>query len=78
MAEEKKEAGEKKKKKINRLTLKELEERIKEVQQKQGGLTSSFAQQLLKRKEQLLQKTEDREPKTEDREPKPEDKKSDI
>ena len=59
-AEAKKEAQEKKKKKINRLTLKELEKRIQEVQSKMGGLTSSYALQLLKRKKQLLSKTETR------------------
>ncbi|MBU4141089.1 MAG: hypothetical protein KKA80_04275 [Candidatus Omnitrophica bacterium] len=42
-----------KKKKINRLTLKEVEKKIQEVQEKMGGLTSSFARHLLKRKEQL-------------------------
>ncbi len=52
--EEKKEAAEKKKKKINCLTLKELEKKIEQAQEKMGGLSSSFARQLLKRKEQLL------------------------
>ena len=56
--EEKKEAQEKKKKKINRLTLEELERKIQEVQSKMGGLSSSYALQLLKRKERLLGKTE--------------------
>ncbi len=56
-AEEKKEAQVKKKKKINRLTLKELEKKIEQVQQKMGGLASAYAQQLLRRKEQLLQET---------------------
>ena len=51
---EKKEEGPKKKKKINRLTLKEVKMRLQEVQEKMGGLASSYAQQLLKRKEQLL------------------------
>lgn len=51
---EKKEAGaEKKKQKINRLGLKEVEKKIEEVQAKMGSLTSSYAQQLLKRKQQL-------------------------
>jgi len=50
---EKKEEGAKKKK-INRLRLKEVEKRIKEVEEKMGGLGSSFGRQLLKRKEQLL------------------------
>ncbi|MBN2097000.1 MAG: hypothetical protein JW714_00825 [Candidatus Omnitrophica bacterium] len=51
--EEKKEPA-KKKKKINQLSLQELEKKIKEVEQKMGSLRSSFAQQLLRRKEQLL------------------------
>lgn len=54
--------GEKKKKKINRLSLKELEKKLKETEQKMGSLTSSYAQQLLKRKAQLLQSTENRVP----------------
>ena len=45
----------KKRKKINRFTLEELEKKIQEVKEKMGGLTSSYAQQLLRRKEQLLQ-----------------------
>ncbi len=60
-AEEKKEAQAKKKKKINRLTLKELEKKIEQVQQKMGGLTSIYAQQLLRRKEQLLQESKTEE-----------------
>ena len=60
-AEEKKETQAKKKKKINRLTLKELENKIKQVQQKMGGLTSAYAQQLLRRKEQLLQESKTEE-----------------
>lgn len=56
---EKKEETEAKKKKINRLTLQEVEEKIKEVQEKMGGLSSAYAQQLLKRKEGLLQEKED-------------------
>ena len=43
----------KKKKKINRLTLKELEKEIEGAKEKMGGLRSQYAQQLLKRKEQL-------------------------
>ena len=61
MAEEKKEAQAEKKKKINRLTLKELEKKIEHVQQKMGGLTSAYAQQLLRRKEQLLQESKTEE-----------------
>jgi len=52
--EEKKEAAGTHKKKINRLTLKEVEKKIQETQEKMGGLASSFARQLLERKEQLL------------------------
>lgn len=58
--EKKKEAPAKGKKKINRLTLKELEERIEDVQKKMRGLASSYAQQLLRRKEQLLREKETR------------------
>jgi hypothetical protein len=54
------EAAPKKAKKINRLTLKELEKRIQLVQEKMGSLTSHYAQQLLKRKEQLFEKTKDK------------------
>jgi len=60
VAQEKKEAGQKKKK-INRLTLKELEKKIEEVRQKMGGLNSFYAQQLLKRKKQLIEAQETRE-----------------
>ncbi len=63
-----KEAKEEKKKKINRFTLEELGKKIQEVKEKMGGLTSSYAQELLKRKEQLLQKPEDKEQKTEETE----------
>ena len=60
------ETAKRKNKKINRLSLKELEQKLQEVQAKMGSLTSSYAQQLLKRKTQLLegQKTEDRKQKT--------------
>lgn len=51
--EEEKESGPKKKK-INRLSLKELEKKIQQTQEKMGGLTSIYARQLLKRREQLL------------------------
>ncbi len=57
-AEQKKEAGAKKRKKINCLTLEELEKKIQEVQEKMGGLTSTYARQLLKRKEQLSEEKE--------------------
>ena len=59
-AQEKKEAGQKKKK-INCLTLKELGKKIEEVRQKMGGLNSFYAQELLKRKKQLLEAQETRE-----------------
>lgn len=42
------------KKKINRLSLKEIEKRLEQVQEKMGSLNSSYARQLLKRKELLL------------------------
>jgi hypothetical protein len=40
-------------KKINEMTLKELEAKLAEVQAKQGGLTSKYAKQLLLRKKTL-------------------------
>ena len=57
--EENKAAGTEKKQKINQYSLKEVEKKIEEVQEKMGGLTSSFAQQLLRRKEQLLAKNKE-------------------
>lgn len=54
-------AEEEKKKKINRLSLKELEKKIKQTEEKMGSLSSSYAQQLLKRKEQLLAETRSRD-----------------
>lgn len=45
----------KKKKKINKMTLEEIEERLKYVQETQGGLDSLYARHLLQRKEYLLQ-----------------------
>lgn len=39
--------------KINEMTLKEIEAKIAEVKEKQGGLTSKYAQQLLLRKKSL-------------------------
>ena len=53
-AADKKETAAKKKRKINRLTLKEVEKRIQDVQEKMGSLTSRYGQQLLKQKEKLL------------------------
>lgn len=43
----------KRSKKINLMTLPELEKKLEEVKVKMGGLSSGYAQQLLKRKEQL-------------------------
>ena len=37
-------------KKINEMTLKEIEAKLAEVKEKQGGLTSKYAKQLLLRK----------------------------
>ena len=64
-AEQKKEAGAKKREKINCLTLEKLEKKIQEVQEKMGGLTSTYARQLLKRKEQLSEEKETRNQHTE-------------
>ena len=54
------EVGEKevppKKKKIRRLTFKEVEEKLKFTESSMGGFRSKYAQHLLKRKEQLLKK----------------------
>ncbi len=40
-------------KKINEMSLKDLESKIAEVKEKQGGMTSKYAQQLLLRKKSL-------------------------
>jgi hypothetical protein len=40
-------------KKINAMTIKDLEAKLAEVKEKQGGLTSKYAQQLLLRKKSL-------------------------
>lgn len=40
-------------KKINEMSLKDLEAKIAEVKEKQGGMTSKYAQQLLLRKKSL-------------------------
>jgi hypothetical protein len=42
-----------KKKKVNQLTLAEIEARLAECQEKQGGLVSKYARQLLARKKAL-------------------------
>lgn len=47
------EAPTKKRKKVNRMTLEEIEKKLKEVKERMGGITSRYACQLLKRKEQL-------------------------
>jgi hypothetical protein len=52
------EKKEEKKKKINRMALKELEKKIQEVKEKMGSLSSSYARHLLSRKEELLQEKE--------------------
>lgn len=44
----------KKNKKINKMTLEEIEKKLQEVQQTQGGLTSLYARHLLRRREVLL------------------------
>jgi hypothetical protein len=41
-------------KKINVMTLKEIEAKLAEVMEKQGGLTSKYAKQLLLRKKSLF------------------------
>ena len=46
-------AGNNGNKKINEMTIKELEAKLAEVKEKQGGLTSKYAQQLLLRKKSL-------------------------
>jgi len=42
-----------KKKKVNRMTLEEIEAKLKEVKEKMGGHESKYAQELLKRKRSL-------------------------
>jgi hypothetical protein len=44
----------KKNKKINKMTLEEIERKLQEVQQTQGGLNSLYARHLLRRREVLL------------------------
>ncbi|GEM_PF-541354 len=46
--------GKKKNKKINQLSLEEINKKLQEVQAKQGGLSSLYARHLLRRKEILL------------------------
>lgn len=52
MAEQKEKTGPKRKK-INSLTLAEIEAKLAECQEKQGGLQSKYALQLLARKKAL-------------------------
>lgn len=54
MADPKEESGPKRKK-INALTLAEIEAKLAECQEKQGGLASKYARQLLDRKKALSQ-----------------------
>jgi len=42
-----------KKKKINEMTIQEIEAKLAEVKEKQGGLVSKYARQLLLRKKSL-------------------------
>lgn len=44
----------KKNKKVNEMTLEEIEKKLQDVQQTQGGLNSLYARHLLRRKEILL------------------------
>ncbi len=46
-------SGEKKNKKINKMTLAEIEAKLGAIQQAQGGLVSSYARQLIRRKKAL-------------------------
>ena len=46
-------AGEKRNKKINEMTLKELDDKLKEVKEKMGCLKSSYAMELLRQKDIL-------------------------
>jgi len=57
-AEKKEEAPSepKKKKKINKLTFEQVEEKLKSVEVTMGGTSSKYAQHLLQRREELLQK----------------------
>lgn len=50
------EAKESKNKKINKMTLQELEDALKKTKESQGGLYSRYAKELLKRKEVLSNK----------------------
>ena len=54
-AKDTKSAEAKPKKKINQLTLNEVNKRIENIKEQMGGINSDFAKRLLKRKE-LLEK----------------------
>ncbi len=45
--------AEKKNKKVNQLTLAEIEAKLSEIKQAQGGLASSYARHLIRRKKTL-------------------------
>jgi len=45
--------GEKKNKKINQMTLAEIEAKLTQIKQTQGGLVSNYARQLIRRKKTL-------------------------
>ncbi len=51
--EEKPAPAEKKRKKINRMTLKEVDKKLEEIKEKMGNFTSKYAMELLKRKKEL-------------------------
>ncbi len=51
---------EKKKKKVRNMGLEEIEKKLKETEERMGGLESKYAQHLLQRKEELLKKQESR------------------
>ena len=46
--------AEKKKKKINKMTLKEIDKKLQEINEKMGGMKSKYALELLKRKKELI------------------------
>ncbi|MDD5504335.1 MAG: hypothetical protein PHV77_03350 [Candidatus Omnitrophica bacterium] len=54
----KQEEPSKKNKKINQMSLKEIDAKIKDAQEKMGSLKSRYARQLLKQKELLKNSTE--------------------
>jgi hypothetical protein len=61
MAEEKTEQAQeeaKKTKKINKLSLAEVEQRLQELKNAQGGLSSRYARELLRRKQILSSRSQ--------------------